>query len=70
MSYPDTRAVTNTIIKLVEDGVLDAQDVLIACLNAMSEQEVKQMAQVNEFCFVCNICGNVVAFGCDHISAG
>jgi hypothetical protein len=34
---------------MVEDGVLDKDTVILACLNYMSESEVQDMAESNEF---------------------
>ena len=43
-----TRKVTNRILEMIEDGVLDAQVVVEACLNYMSEDDVADMAHCNE----------------------
>lgn len=43
-----TRKVTNQLLQLVEDGILDPQVVLEACLNYMSEADVADMAHCNE----------------------
>ena len=43
-----TRKVTNKLLELIEEGVLDAQTVLEACLSYMSEDDVADMAHANE----------------------
>lgn len=43
-----TRKVTNQILELVEDGILDPQVVMEACLKYMSEDDVADMAHCNE----------------------
>ena len=43
-----TRKVTNQILELVDEGVLDPQTVLEACLSYMSEADVADMARSNE----------------------
>jgi len=44
-----TRRATNKILEMVEEGVLDRDLVVLACLKYMSEDEVADMAFVNEF---------------------
>jgi hypothetical protein len=44
-----TRKVTNQLLELIEEGVLDAETVLKACLSYMSEADVADMAHSNEF---------------------
>jgi len=43
------RKVTNQILEMVEDGVLDKDTVIMACLKYMSEAEVADMARINGF---------------------
>ena len=43
------RDATNRILELVEEGLLDRDTVIMACLEYMSEDEVAVMAQANEF---------------------
>ena len=43
----DVRKVTNQLIDLVDDGVLDWETVAMACLSYMSENDVTDMAQYN-----------------------
>lgn len=45
----ENRKTTNKILELVSDGVLDAETVLAACLASMSESDVYDMAEANEF---------------------
>ena len=44
-----SRKVTKKILALIEDGVLDVEIVLNACLKYMSEADVLDMAEENEF---------------------
>ena len=44
-----SRKVTNEILELVEEGVLDQATVILACLKYMSEDEVADMARDNGF---------------------
>lgn len=44
-----TRQATERILELVEDGLLDRDTVIMACLKYMSEDDVKDMAHANEF---------------------
>ena len=44
-----TRFYTNMLLELVEDGMLDKDHVIMACVKYMSEDEVKDMMQCNEF---------------------
>ncbi len=43
-----TRKVTNQLLQLVEDGILDPRAVMEACLIYMSEADVAEMAHCNE----------------------
>jgi hypothetical protein len=43
------REFTNRLIEMVEDGSFDPVDALRACLKYMSEDEVKDMCDMNEF---------------------
>ena len=45
----ETRAYTRRLLQAVEDGVLDRDTVLLAALNHMSEQEVHDMCDSNDF---------------------
>lgn len=44
-----TRQTTNKILELVEEGLLDRDTVIMACLKYMSEDDVADMARANEF---------------------
>ena len=44
-----TRQATNRILEMVEEGVLDRDTVIMACLNYMSEDDVADMAHANGF---------------------
>jgi len=44
-----TRQNTERILEMVEDGILDRDTVIMACLKYMSEDEVADMAHANEF---------------------
>jgi hypothetical protein len=47
--HPKSREYTNKILEAVEEGLLDKDMVIMACLKYMSEQQVKDMAEANEF---------------------
>ncbi len=44
-----TRKVTNQILAMVEEGLLNKDTVILACLKYMSEDDVADMAHANEF---------------------
>lgn len=44
-----TREVTNKILEAIEEGLLDKDTVILACLNWLSERDVANMAEANEF---------------------
>jgi hypothetical protein len=44
-----TRGATNKILELIDEGVLRAETVVMAALKYMSEDEVADMAHINEF---------------------
>ena len=44
-----TREYTNKLLELVEDGMLDRDTVIMACVKYMSEDDVKDMMESNEF---------------------
>ena len=44
-----TREATTKILEMVEEGILDRDTVIMACLKYMSEDDVADMAHVNEF---------------------
>jgi len=43
-----SREATNKVLELIEDGILDRDTVIMACLKYMSEDEVADMAHINE----------------------
>ena len=43
------RDATNKILEMIEDGLLDKDQVIMACLKYMSEDDVADMAHANEF---------------------
>ena len=47
MSNP-TRKATNRILEMVEEGMLDRDYLIMACLKYMSEDDVADMAHHNE----------------------
>jgi hypothetical protein len=44
-----SREITNKLLEMVDEGMLDARTLALACLKYMSEDEVKDMAHANEF---------------------
>ena len=44
-----TRTVTNRILIALDEGLLDRDTVILACLKYMSEVDVEDMAHINEF---------------------
>jgi len=44
-----TREVTNKLLQAVEDGLLDKDTVIMACVKYMSEDDVADMCHANEF---------------------
>ena len=55
-----TREITQKILDMVDGGVLDPQAVILACLKYMSEDDVRDMAESNEFLDMCIHCGQIV----------
>jgi len=47
--HPKSREYTNKILEAIEEGMLDKDMVIMSCLKYMSEQQVKDMAEANEF---------------------
>ena len=43
------RKVTNQLLTMIEDGLLDKDTVIMACVKWMSEDDVKEMCRANEF---------------------
>ena len=44
-----SREITNKLLEMVDEGMLDARTLALACLKYMSEDDVKDMAHANEF---------------------
>lgn len=40
---------TNKLLEMIEEGLLNPDTVILACLKYMSEDEVKDMMEANEF---------------------
>tara|TARA_Y100001958_G_C20815400_1_gene272643 strand:+ start:214 stop:441 length:228 start_codon:yes stop_codon:yes gene_type:complete len=43
------RANTNQLLEAVEEGLLDKDQVIMACVKYMSESDVADMCRINEF---------------------
>ena len=44
-----TRQATTKLLQMIEDGLLDRDNVIMACVKYMSEDEVADMMHINEF---------------------
>ena len=44
-----TRQATNKLLEMIEDGLLDRDTVIMACVKYMSEDEVADMCHHNDF---------------------
>jgi hypothetical protein len=44
-----SREFTNRLLEMVEDGLLDRDTVIMACVKYMSEDEVRDMMFANDF---------------------
>jgi hypothetical protein len=44
-----TRKYTNQLLEMIENGLLDRDDVIMACVKYMSESDVEDMMQSNGF---------------------
>lgn len=49
MKMKMTREVTNAILDYLKQDILDKDTVLLACLNYMSEDDVRDMAEAEGF---------------------
>ena len=49
VTYSKSRKYTNTLLDMVDEGLLDKDTVIMACVKYMSEDEVKDMMACNEF---------------------
>ena len=43
------RKYTNQLLEMIEDGLLDRDTVIMACVKYMSESDVQDMMEANEF---------------------
>lgn len=46
-----SREYTNQLLEMVKDGLLNKDQVILACVNCMSEDDIKDMMIANEFVF-------------------
>ena len=46
-----TRKFTNKLLEMVEEGLLDKDTVILACVKYMSEHDVADMMHANEFLY-------------------
>lgn len=44
-----SRKYTNQLLEMIEDGLLDRDTVIMACVKYMSESDVQDMMEANEF---------------------
>lgn len=44
-----SRKYTNKLLEMVDEGLLDRDSVIMACVKYMSEDEVRDMMHINEF---------------------
>jgi len=44
-----TRQATNRLLEMIEEGILDRDTVIMACVKYMSEDDVADMCHANEF---------------------
>ena len=51
MSKYDVRKYTNLLLERVEEGIYDKDTIIYACVKYMSEDDVKDMMQINELLF-------------------
>jgi hypothetical protein len=49
MSYDNVRKETSRLLELVADGLLDKDTVILACVKYMSESDVEDMMDCNEW---------------------
>jgi hypothetical protein len=48
-THPSVRQATNYLLQCVEEGLLDKDTVIMACVKYMSEDDVAEMCRINEF---------------------
>jgi len=46
-----SRNATSDLLDMVKDGLLDRDNVILACVNYMSEDDVAEMCRINEFVY-------------------
>ena len=46
--YRGTRAATNRLLEMIEEGLLDRDLIIMACVKYMSEDDVADMCHANE----------------------
>lgn len=46
-----TRKFTNKLLEMVEEGLLDKDQVILACVKYMSEHDVADMMHANDFLY-------------------
>ena len=46
-----SRQYTEQLLEMIEDGMLDRDAVIMACVKYMSEDEVRDMMEINEFIY-------------------
>lgn len=71
------REATEKLLKMVEEGLLDRDTVIMACVKYMSEDDVADMCHINEFFYdeddedeeepVCEYCGEPAEYDSDLI---
>jgi hypothetical protein len=44
-----SRQYTEQLLEMIEDGMLDRDAVIMACVKYMSEDDVRDMMEINEF---------------------
>lgn len=44
-----SRKYTNQLIEMIEESIIHKDTVILACLNYMSEDDVRDMMEANEF---------------------
>ena len=49
-----SREYTDKLLEMVEDMILDKDNVILACVKYMSEDDVKDMMEKNEFICTCH----------------
>jgi len=54
------RQATNKLLQLIDDGIVDKDDVINACLGAMSEADVVQMCEANGYMTECEDCDTLI----------